>query len=263
MERREEENEAAFAEFKLERQKEALRLIAGRRRHEEREILSAAFSKWVRVTQFFDAEESAAKNSSNSKELSEIRQKWQAREIELASMQEELDTLRREFEEKTRMSEEAETKLADKISKVEREKAKLAQEREELSAEREQMKSEREAMATLDRFLHRRGRELDEREKSARQGGNGHAYSLYEQRSSKVLEDSLAEERKLMEETAAMLAQREANLRERENALNDQEKELQAKKQGNFLSACEVLETVMPFRSYSVAVFVRIGANLV
>ena len=47
LERREQENEESISIFRLERQKEALRMLVGRRRHEEREIVSAAFSKWV------------------------------------------------------------------------------------------------------------------------------------------------------------------------------------------------------------------------
>ena len=231
LERRELENEESINSFRLERQKEALKMLVGRRRHEEREIVSAAFSKWVRVT-MFDMEESGTKKGPNhDKELHEIRQKWQARELVLAALQEELELTRQELEEKTETNSQAESKLAKKITQLEKDRSALGKERLEIKDERERLNKDREAMATLDKFLHRRGQELDEREKSIKKGTDGgKTFSLYEQRSSKVLEDSQEEERKLMEETAAMLAQRETRLQEKETALTELEKELDAKK---------------------------------
>ena len=57
-------------------------MLVGRRRHEEREIISAAFSKWVRVTMFDMDEGSLQKGSNDNSEVHKIRQKWQAREYQ-------------------------------------------------------------------------------------------------------------------------------------------------------------------------------------
>lgn len=113
---------------------------------------------------------------------------------------------------------------------MEQEKAALAKQRQEIKEAQNKLTKDRESMATLDKFLHKRGQELDEREKVAKKNGDGKVYSLYDKRSNQVLEESLEEERKLMEETAGMLSQREVKLKDKEAALKLLEESVNAKK---------------------------------
>jgi chromosome segregation ATPase len=224
------ENEDAMSRFRLERQKEALRMLVGRRRHEDQEIVSAAFSKWVRVTMFEMEQRDPDKLRPSKDELDEMKAKWQARERELALLQAELAKTRKEMLEKQDANRQVELRLAQKIAQVEKEQLEIAKQREEVVDERDRIKNDREAMATLDKFLHRRGQELDEREKAAKKNSNGKVYSLYEQKSSQVLDEALEEERRLMEETAEMLHERESKLKDKESSLKDLEGALEEKK---------------------------------
>jgi len=160
-----------------------------------------------------------------------------------------LEDFTKELDDEKSLNRHAESKLTQKVVQMEQEKAALAKQRQEIKDAQGKLIKDRESMATLDKFLHRRGQELDEREKTVKKNGNGKVYSLYEQQSSQVLEDSLEEERKLMEETAGMLSQREVKLRDKEAALKLLEESVNAKKGEVDKAAAEADEKQRRIRS--------------
>jgi len=228
-----------YANCKLE----AMKNILGRPWRQEREAVSAAFSKWVRVTMFehieeeqsgLEAAQEAVKNSLH--ELGLNRESLKKMLSDLDARSNEVSILERDVDKSKKQLKTEEKSLGEQRNFVEHEKGKLREERVEIDSQRVKLHDELEQMRGKEEELHIRSlsahnneqlqKYLMEREEGLdeqkRQLINEHE-CLEEEK------DKMSRDRGLLEEARASVRTLADSCKTRQNELDEREMSLDSK----------------------------------
>jgi chromosome segregation ATPase len=233
-----EKQEAAWEskKVKLDRklQRSAMQHLMHKSWREDKEIISAAFSKWLRVTMMESTFEEAAvaeqgefENLSNEilhrdellqlkeAEVSSMKVELQETKSELEIMKqnhaetsEQMEAIKADLDAQTAALHEAEDTLSveqmqSKMQNMEHADA-LKVEREKLALELRKLESDRAVMTQLDKFLQTRQKEMSEQERNRKPP-----------KETAALQHNLAEESKQLAAARAELGQKEEDILER------------------------------------------------
>ena len=226
---------------------------------EDKEAVSAAFSKWVRVTMLHDDQQQAlsfqAKESEISRiikgldkdreEIESIRLQLEKREMLLAENEKKVEDKYEDIGQQAKVLDQSKEKLASDFSRFEEEKVALLRDQSkrifELNKERELLEKDRATLTQLDKFLLVKGKKLEYRERAIEVSQSSLSPDSTK-RFSAALEKSLEQERRVVDEATQAIANRERDLLKREAALGTTESDLCEKERQLRIEATEYCE---------------------
>ena len=226
---------------------------------DDKEAVSAAFSKWVRMTMLHDDHQEAlsyqAKKSEISRiveglnkdreEIDRLRLFLQQRERLLAENEKKVDEKCKDIEQQAEVLDHSKKTLACDISRFEDEKEALLREQSkkiiEINKERELLEKDRATLTQLDKFLLVKKKKLEYRERAI-EISQGSLSADSTKQFTAALEKSLEQERKVVDEASQAIANRERDLLKREVAVGTTESNLCAKERQLRKEATEYCE---------------------
>ncbi len=222
-------------EFCQRQQRLALSRIMNKPWREDQEAMIAAFSKWVMFTMFDDAVKQKDTAESLRAEKSELVTAWnelERRKQELSVLERKVDSESNELQIQKEQIKQAESRLKAGEAEFLKRKQLLEQEiasvRIAIGNEHAELEKERASLAESSRLLAAQKVELEGMERSKvledAQGKSAQSLAF-----SKILDQTLDEERGWMQQAAEIIAQREAQLDRQGVQLLKLEKELKEK----------------------------------
>jgi chromosome segregation ATPase len=226
---------------------------------DDQEAVSAAFSKWIRITMLYDDEREVisfqsaktgfdvamAELDAGRDELDNSRLLLQERGKRLEEKERDVEVLKKDAEKQAEALRLAKDKLDCDISRLLEEKKSFlgnqAIKMTELEKERERLEKDRATLAQLDKFLLMKGKKLDSREKAIEVSQGSLSVDSSKQLSI-ALEKTIDEERKLVDKAAKVVAERELDLQKLQTALGETENRLHVRESQLRIEACEYHE---------------------
>jgi chromosome segregation ATPase len=235
LEKKEIESMVMDKEFRMRRQRVALSSVLGKRWREDQEAVSAAFSKWVMFTMFDEAlknKESAESLRSEQRELDKSRKDLESRRQELSTLERKVENASGDLQIQIEQIKRAETRLkaaeAEFVQRNQYSELEIASARAALEKERAELEKERTSLSDAKEILMAKRKEREEME-SSRKPDETHATSAQGRAFSKILDQTLEEERGWMQQAAEAIAQREAQVDRKGAQLLKLEHELKEK----------------------------------